>query len=319
MLGAAAVVIWGVSGAFTRTLAERLGLFTSGALVNLLSGALICAASRLRHGSWGDMRALPRRYVFVCGALYVFYVLSSYVSTAVAQTRQQALAVGVIKFMWPVFAMLLTPLVLKKKASRWIWGSFALSASGAAAITVWGGGYGQDAAYILSDGFILPSALIALASAAAWALFSILTRKYMEHVRSDFDGVGYFMLAAGALMALALTFSPETGSELYSRGFSRESLGNSILNPIESGAELAFQILLSSLCATIFWNMSMRRGNVVLVVAIANMLPIISVLASALILGAKITLPVVAGSLLVTAGVFWGGHCLNTNPISKDG
>jgi drug/metabolite transporter (DMT)-like permease len=267
-----------------------MGLFTSGALVNLLAGGLFCVLIRTRYGRWGRARELPKRYIFTCGAAYVLYTMSSYAATVIAQTRRQVLTVGVIKFAWPIFTLALAPIILKKKISRWIWISFALSLAGFLLVTLWGEGGRPSSFNALANGAAIASVSLAFVAAVAWSFFSTLTRKYLENTELDHDCSGYFMLASGVLMACALPFHPET-----------RDIGIGVF------AELIYQVVFTSLCATVFWSAAIRKGNVALVAAISNMLPVISVLAAALILGVKITPPVIIGSLLVTASIFSSG------------
>ena len=57
------------------------------------------------------------------------------------------------------------------------------------------------------------------------------------------------------------------------------------------------------------WTVSIKKGNMLVVVLASNFLPIISTVITAWMLGLNITLPVIAGALLVVIGTIWSKWC----------
>ena len=60
-----------------------------------------------------------------------------------------------------------------------------------------------------------------------------------------------------------------------------------------------YQAIAVSCIANVMWTVSIKKGNMLVVVLASNFLPIISTVITAWMLGLNITLPVIAGALLV--------------------
>ena len=61
--------------------------------------------------------------------------------------------------------------------------------------------------------------------------------------------------------------------------------------------------------ANTLWNLSIKKGNMLLVVLVSNFLPIISTVMTSFMLGVGITVPIIVGSLLVVVGTLWSKQC----------
>ena len=293
-MGLGAILIWGLSAAFTRTLGEHLGLFTSAALVNILGGVLAYITNRIRYGPFSFFRDTSKEYLLFCGPLYAVYVITSYMSTIISQTREQVLVVVLIKFAWPVLTLLFTIPILKKKVSPWIWPSCGLGLAGIIITTVGDVGnwkrFQQD---LFSPAIILPI-ILGIISAVAWALYSVLTKKFLETAKPNAERIGHFMILTGFMMGIiSFFFSEPRYVDLIIFG------------------ELFFQVVFTTFLATLFWNMAMCHGNIIIVVSISNFLPVIATVCGSLVLGVPLTLSILAGSALVTASTIWSNICFN--------
>lgn len=292
LLGITAVLIWGLSAAFTRTLGERLGLFTSGGVVNLLAGGITFIIHRIQTGKWRLTGNPPRKYLLVCGSLYILYVVTSYIATIATQTREQVTAVVVIKFTWPVMTLLFTIPLLKARPSKWLAASCAMGLVGLVIVVVGNaGGFAQMQQNLYSPWLILP-VVLGLVSAVSWSLYSVLMRKYLAGKAGDVDAIGYFLLITGGLMLLLSMVLQEK------RSFDVRMVG-----------ELFFQVVLTSFAATMFWNRAMLYGNMIVVITVSNLLPVIATFCTAFVLGTQITVPVALGAALVAASTVWSNYC----------
>lgn len=293
--GILAILLWSMSGAITRTLGERLGAFSSGALVNILSG-LLGLGILWKQGMLQPLSKISKRYLLTCGPLYVLFVLTSHVPTVMARTREQVVIMVVIKNLWPLFTMLMTIPVLKTKASRWLIASSALCLLGLVTVNASGlSASGPSSETLTSAAFI--AYFLSLVSAAAWALYSVILRKLTIESGGHPDCVGWFMLAAGILMGVISPFVSEP------RQFGAAMMG-----------ELFFQVVLGGILATMLFNASMRAGSVIVVIAVSNCMPILATLCTSLVLRVPLTANVVLGSALLVAGTVWSKRCFKEEP-----
>jgi drug/metabolite transporter (DMT)-like permease len=141
------------------------------------------------------------------------------------------------------------------------------------------------------DGENLIAYILGFIVSLSWGLYTNLTKKFIKDM--DVDGSGIFMLLSGLILGV-ISFKMDEP-----RAFSASLVGQIIYA----------SIVVSSL-ANVFWNLSIRKGNMLIVVLTSNFLPIISTIITALLLGYKITFPHIVGSLLVVIGTIWSKKCL---------
>ena len=132
---------------------------------------------------------------------------------------------------------------------------------------------------------------LALAAAGTWAVYSIVTKKLSTFgydsilvTRRTFAWGLAFMLPALPLLG----FSPDWGS----------------LAAPEMWGNLVFLGLGASALCFVTWNMAVKELGPVKTSLYIYLVPALTVLASAAVLGDPLTPPVVAGVLLTIAGLF---------------
>lgn len=83
--------------------------------------------------------------------------------------------------------------------------------------------------------------------------------------------------------------------------------------PREFSVSMIGQILYAAIvvgaAANTFWNLAIKKGNMLLVVLVSNFLPVISSVITSCMLGVGVTIPILAGSVLVVAGTLWSKTC----------
>lgn len=290
LLGYAAIVLWGTGAAFTRTLGESLGAFTAAAVTSIIAGLLAIIYQMVKGGGLKKLMRAPLRYWLVCGPLYVFFIYSSYISVCMAKTREQVMIVVLIKLLWPLMTLVFTVPVLKAKASPWLIGSILVSIIGIG-IGNLGDNIKDLPSFVENIASNLGPYLLALASSIAWGLYSTFTSKYISGSDSG-DGVGFFLVIGGLMLgALSFAFNEP-------RIFTTSMIGS-----------LIYQSVFTSFLATICWNLSMIKGNVIAVAVASNLSPVISTVSTGLLLGVPITVPMIIGTVLLVAGTFWSKQC----------
>jgi drug/metabolite transporter (DMT)-like permease len=253
--GLAAILLWSLSIALVRSLAEQLGAVTAGAAVYCVSGVLALASLAWSRERRGLVCQLPRRYIMVCGVLFIGYMLLLYLAIGMSKNHEQVLEVGLLNYLWPPLTLLLTVALLGKKA-RWpLWPATLLALAGIFLVLTQSGHVSWLSLSTNLAGNPLVYAF-GFAAAVAWALYSILTRKWAGAHKA---GAVTLFLPATAVMLLAISFFVNEPRAWNTR----------------SCIEVAF-LGITTYVAYGFWDTAMRAGNVVVVAASSYLTPFLS-------------------------------------------
>jgi drug/metabolite transporter (DMT)-like permease len=286
--GIAAILLWSLTLGLSRSLSERLGPMTAAVAVYLVAG-VSGLARRAALGQLGRPFApgAGGRF-FLCGALFTGYMLTLYLAVGHAVSRSQALEVGLLNYLWPVFTLLGAVWFLGRRA-----GPVPLAVGTALALL--------GVVFTLSPASGLPFAetvrsplppALGLLAALAWAAYSVLVRRFEEidgggasAAASPGSGaVEWYLLAAGLVLLVPAWLVDEP------RAFSPAAL-----------LEVAL-LGLSTSVAYVFWERAMRRGRVTVVVAFSYLTPLFSTLFSAAYLAVLPPATLWLGCVLLVAG-----------------
>ena len=211
-----------------------------------------------------------------------------YLLETIALTFSSASVVGVVVAAAPLFTGILSALLLKRRPRAAFFLGFAVAMTGIVLVSFGGGAFARDLAE--EAGFEAAGVLLALAAALTWAVYSLVTDKIAS---LGLDGVLVTRrtFAWGLLfMALALPFF----------GFSPDWA--SLALP-EVWGNLAFLGLGASALCFVTWNLAVGKLGPVTASLYIYLVPALTVLASALVLGEPLTPPVVVGVLLTVGGL----------------
>ena len=278
--GILALLFWGSTIAFSRSLAEKLGTLTAASYVFLLAGGLSCVYLVISRRFRAIVR-VPKVYLFGCGALFVVYMASLYVAIGTASSRLQVLEVGLVNYLWPSLTLLMTVPILRSRARATLMPGCLLAFGGillASAQT--GASWRVFVVNLETNQFPY---LLALVAAVCWALYSNLTRRWAREAESG--AVPLFLLASGLALAGLRLALPETTQWTN-----------------QSTLELAYMAVFPTVLAYVFWDTAMRRGNAILVASLSYLTPLLSVIIGSIYLGVGTGWYLWAGCLLVIAG-----------------
>ena len=226
------------------------------------------------------------RWFMLAGATGVtlYYLLEN-----IALTFTTASIVGVVAAA-PLFTGIASAVVLKERLRAPFFAGFAVAMAGVCLVSFSGGTAGLTGEGGLGQTGLVGVAL-ALAAAGTWAAYSIVTKKLSTFgydsilvTRRTFAWGLAFMLPALPLLG----FSPDWGS----------------LAAPEMWGNLVFLGLGASALCFVTWNMAVKELGPVKTSLYIYLVPALTVLASAAVLGDPLTPPVVAGVLLTIAGLF---------------
>jgi len=275
------VLLWSTTVALARSLTEQLGPLTAASSVYLTGGAFCLAYLCISSGGISQVRQVSRRYLLGCGALFLVYMVALYLAIGHAADRHQALEVGLVNYLWPAFTLLLSLLLLNKRARLSLVPGTMLALLGV--FFVLSQGASISWASFTSNVRGNPATyLLALVAATSWGLYSNLARRW--------GGSG----SGGAVMV----FIPVTGLAL-------------LILRLMSGEQADWQLrtaleVLFMGCATtlgyLLWDSAMRRGDIVFVAACSYFTPLFSVLVSSIYLSVSPGRNVWLGCMLIVIG-----------------
>lgn len=280
--GVLAILLWSSTVGLFRSIGEALGPVGGPAVIFTISGVLVVLFAGIPA-----IRTIDRRYLLVCGPLFVAYEISLALSIGYAHDRSQAMEVGMINYLWPSLTMLFAVLLHQQSASlRLLVPGLVLAFLGIVSVMK-----GNDAfsASRLTENFADNPLAYALAFLAAflWAAYSVLSRRY----GNGKSAVGLFLLATAGVLWLRYFQSNQP--------------------PIHFSLSAAVEtMVLGAFTATAYsaWNFGIQRGSIGLLAALSYFTPVLSSCLASVWLGVTPSLAFWLGVAMVTAGSFmsWG-------------
>jgi drug/metabolite transporter (DMT)-like permease len=283
LLGLFAILLWSSTIALVRSISEQIGPLAAGATVYMMGGVLSVCGLLVKRGVIEEVRKLPRTYLFGCGSLFVIYTTSLFLALGLAADRHQTVEIGLINYLWPTLTILFSLLILSKRAGLGLIPGTLLALFGIFLVLTQGGSISWSSfAKNLSDNPVAYG--LGLIAAISWALYSNLTRRWAGP--GGTGGVPLFILAAGITLSLACLLHPGKGS------YGVRVMGEAIF------------LSLATVSAYIFWDIAMRKGDVVLVASCSYLTPLLSTAVSCAYLRIMPGINLWLGSLLIVTGSF---------------
>ena len=282
ILGVLAILFWGTTIAFSRSLTEQLGPLTAASWIYLLSGIWSCIYLISKPGGIKKTFQLPILYLIGCGALFIFYMVCLYLAVGLAFNREQAIEVSIINYLWPGLTLIFSLPILHKKGKIILIPGIVIAFAGFYLATVQSGMFSWD---VFKGNFqvsYLPY-LLAFMAAISWGLYSILVRRWAGHAEGG--AVPLFLLGTGlVLIAIRFIFPEES------------SWTPRVL------MELLYMSIFPTFLAYTFWDRAMRKGNIILVASLSYFTPLLSIIISSLYLRVAIKANLWMACGLVIAG-----------------
>ncbi|MBE3091958.1 MAG: aromatic amino acid DMT transporter YddG [Candidatus Atribacteria bacterium] len=282
ILGMLAILFWGTTIAFSRSLTEQLGPLTAASWIYMLSGIWGFIYLINKPGGIKKIFQLPILYLIGCGTLFIFYMVCLYLAVGLAFNREQVIEVSIINYLWPGLTLIFSLPILHKKGKIILIPGIVIAFAGFYLATVNSGMFSWE---VFKGNFqvsYLPY-LLAFMAAITWGLYSNLVRRWAGHTEGG--AVPLFLLVTGlVLTTIRFVFSEE-----------------SYWTP-QVIVELLYMSVFPTFLAYTFWDRAMRKGKIILVVSLSYFTPLLSIVISSLYLQVviKSTLWIACG--LVIAG-----------------
>ncbi len=275
LFGLLAIVLWSSVVGLIRSVSEGLGPVGGAAMIYSVSAAFLLVA--LGAPKW---RSFPRPYLIVGSLLFVSYEICLSLSLGYANTRLQAIEVGMINYLWPCFTVLMALALNGQKAKWWLLPGLLLSLFGIGWIMSGEGGWSpaQMVANVRSNPL---SYTLAFSGAVIWALYCNLTKK----IAQGSNGVVLFIVLTALALWLKYAFSAESGMQ-----FSVGVTVTLLCAGVAMGAGYAA------------WNVGILHGNMTLLATVSYFTPVLSAVFAALVLHTSLTVNFWQGVAMVTLG-----------------
>jgi len=279
--GILAIVLWSSTFAIARSLGEQVGPLTGAAAVYLIGGGLCLARLGWRSSSLRRLETLSRKYLFGCGLLFAAYTVTIYLAVGLATDRGQLLEVALVNYLWPSGTILLSLVLLHRRAGAWLLPGTALALAGVFLVMTQGArvSWGSFAGHLQANPLAYGLALIA---AAAWSLYSNLARRWAAP--GSGGAVEVFVPVTGLILLLVRALRPESGTWT----------AKAVIEACVLGGITTLAYLL--------WDVAMREGDLPFVLACSYFTPLLSTLVSAAYLGVMPRSTLWLGCLLIVAG-----------------
>lgn len=284
ILGILAILFWGTTIAFSRTLTEQLGPITAASWIYLLSGIFACIYLVSVPGGFSKVFQLPSLYLFGCGALFVFYTVCLYLAVGLAFGREQVIEVSIINYLWPGLTLIFSLPILHKKGRITLIPGVFIAFAGFYLATVQSGMFSWE---VFKSNFQVNyfPYLLAFMAAITWALYSNLSRRWAGHTESG--AVPIFLLVTGLILTILRFIFPE----------------ESHWTP-RVVTELLYMSIFPTFLAYTLWDKAMRKGKIILVVSFSYFTPLLSIIISSLYLQVVVRANLwIACALVITGAV----------------
>ncbi|WP_274864274.1 aromatic amino acid DMT transporter YddG [Serratia marcescens] len=275
LFGLLAIMLWSSVVGLIRSVSEGLGPIGGAAMIYSVSAVFLLVA--LGVPKW---RSFPRPYLIVGSLLFVSYEICLSLSLGYANTRLQAIEVGMINYLWPCFTVLMALALNGQRAKWWLLPGLLLSLFGIGWIMSGEGGWSpaQMLANVRSNPL---SYALAFSGAVIWALYCNLTKK----IARGSNGVVLFIALTALALWLKYAFSAESGMQ-----FSAGVTVTLLCAGVAMGAGYAA------------WNVGILYGNMTLLATVSYFTPVLSAVFAALVLHTSLTASFWQGVAMVTLG-----------------
>ncbi|MEN3190196.1 MAG: aromatic amino acid DMT transporter YddG [Atribacterota bacterium] len=282
IFGILAILFWGTTIAFSRSLTEQLGPLTAASWIYLLSGVWGAIYLISKPGGIKRTFQLPVLYLIGCGALFVIYTVSLYLAVGLAFSREQVIEVSIINYLWPGLTLVFSLPILHKKAKITLILGVVLAFSGFYMATVESGMFSWE---VFKGNFQVNyfPYLLAFMAAICWGLYSNLARRWAGHTEGG--AVPLFLLVTGLVLTSIRFIFPE------------ESSWTTCVV-----AELLYMSIFPTFLAYFFWDRAMRKGKIILVASVSYFTPLLSIIISSLYLQVAVKANLWLACGLVIAG-----------------
>lgn len=197
----------------------------------------------------------PLRYLLVGSALFVAYELSFALALGLAKTREAAIEVAMVNYLWPGLTVFCAAVVERRRLRARVLVGLLLAFAGVV-VSSSGGATSTFAGLLSRVSTNAPSYILAFLAAVVWALYCVATRKLAQGK----DGLWLFMGQSAVGFWVLYALDPHAQVLRFNAG--------GLLQVLLAGAAGAAGYAL--------WNAGILRGNMNLLALAGNSTPLLT-------------------------------------------
>lgn len=267
---------WGSSAVFMRTLALSLTPENSNAIRYALL-SVINVAGLLWLGTWRIPRADWLRFA-VAGlpgmAAYNWFVMAGY--------ELVPAGIGtIVTMVEPLMIAILAALLLGEKLTVYVFAGVAMAIIGSVVL------FWEDLTSATAAAVPLKGIVFLVLACLGWAIYTIVTKPLLDRYDSFTVTAVTMLIATPVMIGAASEPLPVLAASLDGRQW----------------FEVTYLVLAAGIGGTLMWNYGTKHLSSTAAGTFLYLIPVIAVAAGALVLDEKVTLFIVAGGLLMLAGV----------------
>lgn len=277
LIGLTAILLWSAAIGLMRMASQNFGTTFGPACLYTIAAVILWLTRRP-----GTLRALPVKYMLVCGGLFIAYEISLSIALGLAANPGQAIQVSTVNHLWPTMTVLLVQFLSRRR------GAVLIAIPGAIIATVGivcavGGDHWFDLPGMIVNIHSNPAPYaLAFGAAIIWALYSVMTPR----LSGGRDAIAVFFTAVSCgLWIIHATIGTESRHP--------HNLGAWVLLALG-----AFVIAIGYAC----WNFGLVYGNMRVISMVSYSQPVLSAATASIILGTTLALPFWTGLALVVTG-----------------
>ena len=271
------VIVWGTTFISTKVLLESFEPLEI-LIYRFVIGYLALWCLKPQRLKW---QGVKKELAYLIAGLsgVTIYFLGENISLTMTYTGNVSIIVSTAPLFTAICACLMTK---TERPTKYFWGGFVLAIAGIAMINV--GGTGIDAAHIKGD-------FLALGAAAVWGIYSVVLKEHVGESVSVIVRTRRIFLYGLLIMIPCIFFmKPQFYPER-------------LIQPVNAG-NILFLGILATAGAYATWNYAVARLGVMKSSVYIYLIPVITIICSAIILNEKITIGGILGCLLTMAGLF---------------
>lgn len=280
--GIMSILFWSSTIGISRKVTEDIGAIRSGFYIFLTGGILGFIYNYILRKKLRELLALKKSYILICGGLFVLYMVCFYLAVGLAKSRQAAIEVGIINYFWPALTLLFSAPILKTRLKPIIIPGIIIAIAGIVLAT----SRGEISSFASISDRITHNAvayILAFTAAISWALYSNLSRLLSPD--SDVEASALFMVFSAVIFYILNLYFDEP--EVWTTA---------------TYINIVYLIIFPTILAYQFWEMAMTKGDMLLVAEVSYLTPVISTIASCIILSVFPDMSLWTGASLVIAG-----------------
>jgi drug/metabolite transporter (DMT)-like permease len=270
------MLVWGIAPAFIRSLSVELGAANALVIrytlvgIGYAVGLLIAGLPRVQPGDWPRILFVSLIGVagYNLGSVYGFALLPAGIGGIIIGTQ-------------PLLIVLIASLFSRTLPSLAGVAGLLLAFAGTTVL------FWKDLIFSDDSRALTLGAIYIFLSGIAWALYVVMVKPLILKYGTYRTTAITILLSTLPLPAFASLSTLDALADMSPRRW----------------AEMFYLVGIAGLIATVAWNFAAARLPSVLTGAFLYLVPVISVVAGALILGEKVTLGMVAGGTLILLGV----------------